>query len=140
MSNARDLDQMVLLTDAVYQRERQGIQRVLAEEARLRAQLAQLDAHLAESRADTDQGQRHIGADVLWQGWVGRKKTELNQQLARLMVIKEQHLKQVRHAFGRFIVAGQLRDADRRDKGTRTQKAALDRNIQSALSLLPKNQ
>ena len=133
MTRLADLEHLVTLSDARYRREQQSIQRVLAEENRLRASLRQLDLHLQESRQNCDEAQRALGADLLWHGWVGRKKTQLNQQLARLLVIKEQHLKQVRHAYGKLLVSQRIRDDAKSVQRKKRRDAALDQAIETAV-------
>lgn len=133
MTKMADLDQLVALSDARYRREQQSIQRILAEEARLRSSLRQLDDQMRDSRQNGSVEQRALGADILWQGWVGRKKTELNQQLARLMVIKEQSLVQVRRAYGKLLVSEQMRTDARSEQKKKRGKAALDRAIDTSL-------
>lgn len=135
MTRMVDLDQLVALSDARYRREQQSIQRILAEETRLRSALKQLDDQMRDSRGNGNLEQRTLGADMLWQGWIGRKKTELNQQLARLMVIKEQSLVQVRKAYGKLLVSEQMHTDARAVQKKKRGKAALDQAIEISLFL-----
>lgn len=90
--------------DAFYQARLARLQPVLAEESRLRGALADLDLHRARNAglpAPDMAGVRAVGAEVLWQGWVGRMRADLNAQLARVLVRKAAHLDDLRQAFGR---------------------------------------
>lgn len=133
MTDTARLVQLVTLCDAAYRRQQQSIQKILNEEARLRHQLAQLDQHAQRPAQDIDIAHRALGADILWQGWLGRKKRDLNQQLARLMVIKEKQLSQVRAAYGKFLVASELRDDALQVQRSKKRDSELDHAIESAL-------
>lgn len=130
-----ELEQLEAITEARYQQQQQGFQKVVAEENRLRSELSRLDQHLRDSQTAIykDTPMRTIGADVIWQGWVGQRKAELNMKLARVLAMKEHHLKQVRTAYGKLIVAQTLRnDAEtalRKDR----EKAQLNRAIDQTL-------
>ena len=123
-----ELEQMEAITEARYQQQQQGFQRVLAEENRL-------DEHLRETRITShdDTRIRAIGADVIWQAWAGRRKTELNMKLARVLAMKEHHLAQVRRAYGKLLVSRELiaqeRDLLKRQKA----RTELDRAIDQSL-------
>ncbi|MEH6478422.1 MAG: hypothetical protein V7727_22205, partial [Sneathiella sp.] len=89
------------ITYAKYQKQQQSFQRLIVEENRLRQELERLKSQLAASRLSEHNLQLEaIGADVLWQGWVGRKTAELNLKLVQILAIKEHHLAQVRQAYG----------------------------------------
>ncbi|MDW3225249.1 MAG: hypothetical protein R8G34_20575 [Paracoccaceae bacterium] len=58
-----------------------------------------------------------IGADVIWKRWVGRAKASLNTKLALVLAEKEQHIRQVRQAYGKVIAAERLiEDLSDRDR------------------------
>jgi len=108
MTKLTDLAMMQKLVDLKYRKQKESFARLMAQEDRLRAALRQLDIQMAESRSSADQQQRAIGADVVWQAWVGRKKREINIQLAQVLAIKEQHIAQVRTAYGKVLVTDAL--------------------------------
>ena len=68
---ARSHADMVALTDALYRAASAKMQRILSEEARLRADLSQLET-MRGATQDMPQGDasgyRAVGADLLWQG------------------------------------------------------------------------
>ncbi|SDF08870.1 hypothetical protein [Sulfitobacter delicatus] len=132
MSNLNELRELEAITKAKYDQQQQSFRRIQSEENRLRAELRKLDEMLLSSNnTDVRIGEmRAIGADVIWQGWVGRSKTELNLKLAQVLAIKEQQLQQVRQAFGKLQVAQQLitetNDDQRKKKGQSRLELAMD--------------
>lgn len=120
----RDFEQLTTLTDVLYQADAAKLKAIAAEEARLREELAALAA--AERAAEPGSGLalRRIGGDILWQGWVGRKREALNLQLAAVMARKLSAAQVLRRSYGRNMVAQELQSAARhriaRDKGLKT--------------------
>ena len=127
------------LTDALYQAELAKLHGVAAQESKLRADLIRLDQHQKQNLALPAAelfAPRHIGADVLWQGWVGRTRTELNQQLALVLAHKAQMMKALRRAHGKHHAANQIwEDAQRARRKKRTEKR--DQQEQGLLLLKP---
>lgn len=121
------------ITRAGYDRERHKLQKILAEEAALRAELLRLDALNSQARLATDESQRAIGADVIWQAWVGRAKTQLNMKLARLLAVKEHHQNLVRKAYGKVLVADELLAKARQERKRKLAKQALLEAIDHSL-------
>ena len=106
---------LVDTADALYQARLARLRTVLAEEGRLRRELADLDGHRLRNAAlpaPDMAGLRAVGAEVLWQGWVGRMRADLNARLARVLAQKEAQMDALREAFGRAEAArGLLEDA-----------------------------
>jgi hypothetical protein len=99
---------LVAVTAARLDQETARLRAVLAEEARLRAALARLDAQAEAARALPEQamsGLREIGADLSWQGWVGRSRAALNSELALALARKERAMPPLRRAFGKAEAA-----------------------------------
>ncbi|SFO14928.1 hypothetical protein SAMN04487859_11746 [Roseovarius lutimaris] len=131
------LSDLTKLTEALYQAETAKMQDLLLQEAKLRQDLADLEEH---RRANRDlpytamQGVRQIGADILWQGWVGRSKVDLQAELARVLARKGQMIGQLRRAFGKHQAATKML-AD--DTGAHTKKALVRReSLLADLALL----
>ncbi len=85
---------------------------ISAEEGKLRRQIGTLQQHRRMSH-DTDPGlmpMRAIGADILWQGWIDRTQSDLNMDLARVLVRKAPILKRARKDIGRREVVSDLKD------------------------------
>lgn len=99
------------LTDALFQAELSKLQDVLEEEKALRRGLDDLETrHKAVSRLDAPGlgEMRQIGADIIWEGWVDRKRRELQAHLARCLVRKNRLMRNVQKAFGRNMAAEKL--------------------------------
>lgn len=133
MSQLNDLAMMQKLVEVKYRQQQESFARLLAQETRLRMSLAQLDTHMAESRSSEDTPQRAIGADVLWQSWIGRKKRELNIQLAQILAVKQRHIEQVRKAYGKVLVTDSLFEQVRHQSKQKKAQSLLDRAITSMI-------
>lgn len=118
------LSDLVTITDAAYQMRVAGLQRLAAEEARIRSALSRIDQiGRNSSNADADWFAIHaMGADILWQAWIVRQKTQLNIQLAQVLAQREAVMRDVRHAFGRAQVAQMLLDQDAKARRQARQK------------------
>lgn len=133
MSMINDLAMMRKLVEVKYSQQQESFARLMTQESRLRTSLRQLDIHLDESRKNTDTGQKAIGADVVWQAWVGRKKRELNMQLAQVLAVKERHIAQVRNAYGKVLVTDALFDDVSKQAKQKRAQSQLDRALNSMI-------
>ncbi|WP_101067138.1 hypothetical protein [Roseovarius salinarum] len=106
------MSDIVRLAGALYEMEQARMHETLREEAALREDLGQLDAHWHDTTATAA---RAIGADVLWQGWVARRRAELNSRLAAVLAQKEKHIAALRAANGRKVAAERLAEQMERD-------------------------
>lgn len=116
------------LTDAVYRSRLSGMQKVLEQEARLRQNLQRLEQMSIddESLEQHAMAMRAIGADLLWQGWVARRKSELNIKLANVLAQKSVMSRDLALAFGRAQVAEQLMERERDHAATRQRRPGWD--------------
>lgn len=99
------LGPLVAIAQTMYQAEQAKLQDVLAEEARLRGALADLDTRrkqAAQLPAEQLAAPRAVGADLLWQGWTMRTRQRLNIELAQVLVRKAERMGALRRAFGRL--------------------------------------
>lgn len=135
MTVLADLQKLQMATQIAYQQRQHRFQTVLAEELRLRQEIQRLDGLDQQAREQFlhNQNMRAIGADVLWLGWVGRSKTAVNLELARVLAVKEHHLSEVRKAYGKRLVAEQLLDQHEKEKRQTAAKRDLDRIIEISL-------
>ncbi len=104
----RDMEEMTRLH---YEGERQKVSDLQAEEARLHQDLAALDARARGSAglpAPDLAAPRGIGADLLWQGWLGRRRAALQTRLASVLARKGSALQNLRRAHGRWLAARDL--------------------------------
>lgn len=133
MTKLSDLDMMRKLVDVKYRQQQESFARLMIQENRLRSSLHQLDEHLRNSRSSEDTSQKAIGADVVWQAWVGRKKRELNMQLAQILAMKEQHIEQVHKAYGKVVVTDKLFESSTDEQSKKKAQFELNRAITSML-------
>lgn len=135
MSDPAQLGQLLAVSRVHYDRRRQAFLRIVREEAALREQLAALDARKREGArgAARDVAMTFVGADLLWQGWLGRAKTRLNMRLAQVLAIKEHEQKRVKAAFGKVSALQTLIAEDAARKRKTAEATALDRAIDAAL-------
>lgn len=123
------------ITEARFQAEQMKLRDILEKERRLRAQAADLEeahrAALTHYGAETA-GQRAYGGDVLWQGWVGRARRQLQMELARVLVEKGQRLGTVNRAHGRKLASESLEEGE----AQRQRIARQNRQIEQEQALL----
>ncbi len=109
MTNA--LNDLAELTDAIYQAELQKMAVLNKKEAMVRRKITDLET-LRHDNQSLPQGQltvvRQIGADVLWQGWVGRTRESLNIELAQILAQKEHLKSELQRAFGKQMAAKEM--------------------------------
>lgn len=110
MIDIRALEEVQHITKISYQRAQHQYAEVLAEETVLRGELERLQRLADEARTTNmqDIALAAVGADLLWQGWLGRSRATLNMTLARVLAVKDHHLKAVRKAYGKLMVADEL--------------------------------
>lgn len=107
MTKLAELRQMRDIVQAQYDQKQQHFQKLIAREGHLRAELDRLSA-MALDTGGPDMALQSIGADILWRGWVGRMKTQLNMELAQILAMKEYYLSDVRKAYGKVMVVQEL--------------------------------
>ena len=138
-----ELEKLVSLGQAQYDSQRQSFATVLAEESRLRAELARLkELAQAASGAEPALTPLHaVGADILWQSWLTRTRSDLNLRLARTLAIKTHEQSKVKQAFGKVVALQQLaseaRETKRKLQAQRRLATAID---QSLLRSVPRSQ
>lgn len=133
MTTVKNLAMMQQLVEIKYRQQQESFARLIVQENSLRASLGQLDMQLAQSRKNPDAQQNAIGADVLWNAWVGRKKRELNMKLAQVLAIKERHIAQVRRAYGKVVVTETLLTQATQEASQKRARSQLERAIASML-------
>lgn len=119
-----DFESLCEVTQALYRAEAARMAQVLQKENRLRSALARLEAQRATNEAlpenDLD-GLRQIGGDMIWQAWVGRKKAELQSELARVLARKGQMAGQLRRTFGKAQAIADMAESARAEHLKETQ-------------------
>lgn len=102
--NLRKITQLKFAIDS------REIQDLTAQESRLRTRMAKILTQEDDASAgfEIDPTLRLGQADLLWKIWVGRQKTAINTELARVLYQKEKTLAQARQAFGKQEVVKML--------------------------------
>lgn len=135
MTEIDQLRQMQSLTKAQYERAQQSFQEIVAEETALRLELTRIDQMDRGTRGQPhdDIWIRAIGADLIWAEWVGRKRTQLNMQLARVLARKAPHMAIVKKAYGEAMVVSELLDERCRTKNHKAQNVVLSEIINQSV-------
>ncbi len=110
MKQEKQLLEIEKIFEVQYEKKQKEFRKLILQEAQLRSDIAELDSRHQEScKIDSARFEmRSIGADVAWNAWVGRQKTQLNIELAQVLAVKDRNLKQVREAFGKLSVTRDL--------------------------------
>lgn len=118
------LKELAKLSQAVQDADAAKLQSIRAEEARIRAQLAALDARHKEARnlpIAHALPHHRLGGDVLWQVWVGRRRRDLQMQLARCLARQGAVKRALQKSFGKRFALENAQD-DLRAKLARAAK------------------
>lgn len=105
------------ITDAQFQVSQAKMQTITTEEQRIRKTLLDLELQRQTSGSDGDMvAIRALGADIMWQVWVDRKRAALHIKLAQILVRKANAANELRHTFGKnqACIELQLRQQTRR--------------------------
>ncbi|KMK65550.1 hypothetical protein [Puniceibacterium sp. IMCC21224] len=130
-----DFDDMTVITALMQDRALASYRRTLEEEVSLRQELGEIEQlRIAALHRDSqDIARRVTGADGLWQGWIARRRTGLNQELAMLQIRKSAQRTLAQTAFARNQVAEELAKGDNTQKNRR-REAMLDQRLRDACS------
>lgn len=123
--------EMEKILDLKFQRKQQVFSKVLAQEAKLRAQIGQLNEQEQDAEQSNQQHIKAIGADVIWKAWLERTKTALNMELAQVLAQKERLLVSVRKDYGKLLVSRQLLRKQGAEIAHERQKKSLNTSIES---------
>ncbi|KRS11309.1 hypothetical protein XM53_17170 [Roseovarius atlanticus] len=132
-----DFNELVAITDARFRAEQAKLRDILQEEKRLRDKASELEAAQRGAQlqyASECAGQRIYGGDVLWLGWIGRARRQLQIELARVLVEKGKRMSALSHAHGRKIASESLESDARRKERAESQKQDIEQ--EQALFLL----
>lgn len=129
----KDLDKLTSLSELKYEMSQVELRQLKAEEQRIRGDLTRLSENARSVDGDTKMSMEFIGADVVWQAWVGRMRTELNTQLAQVLAKQERHLARVRKEFSRVQVARELKTKVETEWSKDQSKKELEKAIGASL-------
>ncbi|MCV3269873.1 hypothetical protein [Roseobacter sinensis] len=96
------------LADARYRARQQLFQTLLQRENAIRADLAKLEAQAKSAEQSANPTMKSIGADVIWNAWLGKSKRALNMKLALILAEKDQHIRQVKQAYGKVLASEEI--------------------------------
>lgn len=133
-----ELKTLHALADAKYKARQQLFMQLMQRETAIRAELSRLQDQARNTGDVSDQGMRTIGADVIWKAWLGRAQKSLNMKLALVLAEKEQHVRQVRQAYGKVLATDALLKVTTDAVKEKTRRAALDQAIEMSLVANPK--
>lgn len=107
------LGDLTALSRALQEADAAVLQSICADEKKIRAQLDALDISHRSAQALPLQetiSQRGLGVDMLWQVWVGRKRRDLQMQLARCLARKGTAKRKLQKSFGKRFALETVRD------------------------------
>ncbi len=133
MMKLEDLRKLRALADAKYRARQQLFQNLVQRENALRADLTRLEEQSRAANVHSDPDMRSIGADVIWKAWLGKARASLNMKLALVLAEKDQHVRQVRRAYGKVLAADGLLQKIGEDTERRRRAAELERAIEMTL-------
>lgn len=116
----KEIAELVKLTELAFQRDAAPLQPLLAEQARIQSQLAQLEAAVRDARPG-DTPAHMSGSVAAYQIWAQGKRSSLNMELARNRAQSEYYKDRLKKSFGRKLAAQHLDDMLRK-------KLAVERN------------
>ena len=125
--NYKDLSRLM---DLQYQVKQSELRRVAGLEATLRADIAKLDQQRRAVDEAGNEAMKSVGADMLWRGWSGRTKSELNMRLAQVLARKESLLYRARKDYGKVLVSQKLSADDRRNKALAKDRSSLEKTLE----------
>lgn len=127
MTSINDLMELLNITQIKYDQQQQSFQKLVSEEARLRSELYRLNFSVlqAQAKPENNTEMRAVGAEIMWQSWVARSKTQINLKLAQLLALKLQHLAKVKKAYGKVLVIEELLEQERGKVATKRAGNAL---------------
>ncbi|MEO0370907.1 MAG: hypothetical protein AAF231_05575 [Pseudomonadota bacterium] len=99
------------LSQAMQEADAAQLLSIKAEETRIRAQLAALDDHHKRTQSLTlmdAMPHRSLGGDIKWQVWVGRRRRELQIQLARCLARQGAARRALKKSFGKRAALSQI--------------------------------
>ena len=134
MKQIVQLKQMQIVVQAQYDLAQQAFQKIVAEENALRRELSRLGTLEKSARDDAhrDLEMRSIGADIIWQSWVVRTKTQLNMAISRVLAKKQPHLAIVKRAYGKVLIVNELLEKEEKKRDKKLQSKALSETITQA--------
>jgi len=110
MKQGKQFRELVSLTEVIFAAQSAKVQKLSNQQGSLKAKYAELCEREEKAHVQFSQNPelRMARTDVLWRIWLGRQKSAVNADLARLAIDKERKLEELRVVFGRKNVAAAL--------------------------------
>ncbi|WP_300056590.1 hypothetical protein [uncultured Roseobacter sp.] len=128
-----DARRLHALADARYQARQQLFQSLLQREDVVRADLEKLDGQARSAEQSADGTMQSIGADVIWKTWLGKTRKSLNMQLALILAEKDQHMRQIKQAYGKVLATEEILKGLLSERNKKLRKAELDAAVEIAI-------
>ncbi|MDJ0823851.1 MAG: hypothetical protein QNJ09_18850 [Paracoccaceae bacterium] len=124
----KDLHALTQVSQVQKDRALKAHQRNLADEARLQAELDEIDTLRQAAQADTSKltERRVLGADTLWQGWLLQRRARVLEQMAMARARQAQSYLRARESFARDAAISDLEQAERRALRARAEAKRAD--------------
>ncbi|MEP3845843.1 MAG: hypothetical protein ABJM43_10945 [Paracoccaceae bacterium] len=116
------LSDLATLMELKYQASQSELRSICGQEAKIREQIARLDQQSISTLSADASTMKSVGADMLWNAWAGRTKSNLNIELARVLARKEFFLRAARRNFGK-VLASQSLSNEARSAAQKSKKA-----------------
>lgn len=119
-----ELNELHRLLELKFKDRQKAFSEVVAAEQKLRAEVSRLDKMASATSRVQDGKMRAIGADVIWNAWLGRTKTGLNMELAQVLAQKDKLIRRVRKDYGKVLASEAMAEAQKvaRSKHLRSQE------------------
>jgi hypothetical protein len=129
MTSPKDASELSRIAQMMYRNEQQKLARLQSEEARVRKNLAILDAQIRTSRSELQRNSdlKCLGGDIVWQAWCDRARKQILTELAGILARKEPLKKGLAQSFGRKTALEELQGKVKRDTRKRREAASLRR-------------
>lgn len=133
----KNLQQLEQAAQARFLMEQRKASAVMQRESNLRATLTliQEQVQAAEAELAKSTEMQTVGAGILWQHWVARKRRLLNDELLQVLIAKNRLMPGFRTAFGRQKAAEELIAESKVATKKKRDKAQIARLSQGHLSL-----
>ncbi len=131
-----DIDELLKVTALMRERALESYRRDVAEEARHQGELDRIDGLRQQSFDDRESvdTRRLLGADTLWQGWLSKRRGEINRAIAMSRAKQAHSMATARLAFSRDEAAKNVSQQEKQAR--RTKKAAHEETQLEELSRL----
>ena len=114
MVKSKRLEQLHTALEAKYLARRAATANLLQREGVLRQDIEKLNNQDREVDANAGDAMHAVGADLIWEAWVGRSKAKLNIQLAQVLAQKEMAQRGVAKEFAKMHAVESLLQKNRR--------------------------